>query len=71
MSRDGYIPETIKEVRMVTNGQSELVAYEEFSDKYLIMFALAIGLVFVAGLCFAKWDNLRRKITKENISVGE
>lgn len=64
MSRDGYIPEEIKEVRLVINGATQVVPFEDADEVNLILFALSLGLLFVAGFLLAKWNILRTQIAQ-------
>ena len=69
-NRNGYIPESIKEIKITSNGVTTNVVYEEDNDSSLVLFSLALGLVFVAGLMLAFWNNTNKKIKQEaNIEI--
>lgn len=61
MSRDGYIPQDIKEVRIVVEDGYYLAEYQKANDPNLALFAFALGLMFVSAIVFIKWNNLRNK----------
>lgn len=74
ISTDGYIPEYIKEVKLIVDGATKEIAYEKIDDLNLILFAASLSFVFVGGVLFIKWNNLRKKsqqqektLTKEDI----
>ena len=62
LSMSGYIPESIKEVRIVSGGNVDVAAFEQSDDLSLVCFALAMGLVVASCLVFAKWYELKKMI---------
>lgn len=59
MSRDGYIPEDIKEVRIAVNEGYYIAEYQKSNDGNLVLFAIAIGLSFMSAIMIIKWNKLR------------
>ena len=64
VSINGYIPESIREVRLVVNNNAKVVPFEEISEANLVLFAMSLGLLFVAGFLFAKWNILNKPVIK-------
>ena len=69
MSRDGYIPESIKEVRLVSNEVVNIIPFEDTDETNLILFALSLGILFIAGFMFAKWNMLRTQNVQVSVST--
>lgn len=62
----GFIPESIKSIKIdLTNGRAD-VPFEETNEGSLILFGGALALILVSGLVFANWNNGRKKEGKIN-----
>lgn len=59
MSRDGYVPEDIKEVRIAVSDGYYIAEYQKANDSNLALFAIAIGLSFMTAIVLIKWNKLR------------
>lgn len=65
---EGFIPESVKEVKLMIENEVIDVEFEEVDDSNLIIFAISFALLFVSFLPFAMWNNLRKKeINNETI----
>lgn len=72
-NRSGFIPQTIKEVKISVNGIMTVIPFEENTDANLLLFAGAIVVVFVAGVMFVKWINSKKSVApkKDEEKINE
>jgi len=56
----GFVPQSIKSIKLILADGMVDIPFEENSESSLILFSGALTLFFVSGLLFAKWNNKRK-----------
>lgn len=62
--RNGFVPESIKEIKLVIDSKECDVNYEDVADVYLLLFAVALASLFGAGFLASKWWTMKNPIVK-------